>query len=263
MRLGSTRPTVGDPRCLGAKGEVTRVPDPKLSGEAGTPFLPAGNVRGQPRRNPLPSNEDSMKRLADDPSDAFARAIAVQWQEVLQKLPLIALGLDRHGDVVFANQHFCSVTGFRSEDVIGRHWFEHFLPAVDRQQVSDAFVELMERGFHRTYENTIVDAAGRERLIRWYNVRLWTPEGRIAGTFSLGQEVPSSGGDGSGTTESGEEGTDAVVRVCAWCSRVRTGEDQWNDVTNFVTDVVGAAVTHGLCDSCFAFLAEGKDRRES
>jgi PAS domain S-box-containing protein len=212
--------------------------------------------------------QDSASGVADPaelPAVSFARAVAVQWQELLEKLPLIALGLDRRGDVLFANQHLYTVTGLTAEEVIGHHWFEHFLPEEDRVDVREAFGEILDKEFHRSYENHIVDASGRERLIRWFNVRLTTPEGRVAGTFSLGHELPELTASPSGRDpgRSEQETDNALVSVCAWCSQVQTDEGQWVSVAQILTDLLGAQVSHGLCPGCFGYLAEGQDRRGS
>ena len=193
---------------------------------------------------------------------AFELAVAGQWKELVERLPMIAVGLDRHGNVTYANPYFYSLSGFTPEQVLGEHWFERFVPEADRVDVSTAFVEILSNEFHPTYQNPIVDADGKEHLVRWFNVRLTTPDGEIAGTFSLGQVVgvrPSDQG------VEGDTGTDEeIVTMCAWCSRVREEEDEgevWQRPGAYLSDHMHVTVTHGLCPSCYEFVAEGRDRR--
>lgn len=177
---------------------------------------------------------------------------------------MIAVGLDRHGNVTYANPYFYSLSGYSRDQVLGSHWFERFLPEADRMNVTTAFVELLTNEFHPTYENPILDSEGKEHLVRWFNVRLTTSDGEIAGTFSLGQvvaEQPSG-------REAGVDADEEIVTMCAWCSRVRDeegegegGQEVWQRPGAYLSDRLNATVTHGLCPACFEFVAEGRDRR--
>jgi len=43
---------------------------------------------------------------------------------------------------------------------------------------------------------------------------------------------------------------DDLIRLCAWCGRVRTGENTWLPVSHYLPDDHAAQVSHGICETC-------------
>lgn len=42
----------------------------------------------------------------------------------------------------------------------------------------------------------------------------------------------------------------ALIPMCAWCKRVRDDEGYWNAVDQYLKEVTGSDITHGICPSC-------------
>ena len=43
-----------------------------------------------------------------------------------------------------------------------------------------------------------------------------------------------------------------LLPVCAWCKRVRSDRDYWQSVEDYVCELGGLKVSHGICPTCLA-----------
>jgi PAS domain S-box-containing protein len=122
-----------------------------------------------------------------------AEAILVEadrrWHSLLDNVQLIVVGLDQDGNVEYINPFFLQLTGYTEEEVLGKYWFNHFLPSSQQLTVQVRFQEVLEKEFHPHYQNSIVTKAGEERMIAWSNTLLRTAEGQPIGTISIGEDI--------------------------------------------------------------------------
>lgn len=112
-----------------------------------------------------------------------------RWRSLLDNVQLIVIGLDLSGLVNYVNPFFLSLTGYRSSDVLGKSWFENFLPASRQQAVQTIFTEVLSHNAHPHYQNSILTQSGEERLIAWNNTMLQDSDGNIIGTISIGEDI--------------------------------------------------------------------------
>ncbi|MBD2070125.1 PAS domain S-box protein [Leptolyngbya sp. FACHB-671] len=122
-----------------------------------------------------------------------AEAILVEadrrWHFLLDNVQLIVVGLDQDGNVEYINPFFLKLTGYTKEEVLGKYWFNHFLPSSQKSTVQICFQEVLEQGFHPHYQNSIVTKLGEERMIAWNNTLLQNAEGKSIGTISIGEDI--------------------------------------------------------------------------
>ena len=103
---------------------------------------------------------------------------------------LVLIGTDQKVDLI--NRRGCQILGYkREEDVLGRNWFDNFLPKRVRGEVKEIFdklvaeeVELVEH-----YENPVLTRDGRERTIAWHNTVLRDESGKITALLSSGEDI--------------------------------------------------------------------------
>ncbi len=112
-------------------------------------------------------------------------------QKYLDIAGVMILASDAAGDVVLMNQKGCEVLGYAHEEIIGKNWFDCFLPEDVRDQVrgiSDRVmsgdVELVEYS-----ENAVMTKSGEERMIAWHNTALEDDEGRVVGVLCSGEDI--------------------------------------------------------------------------
>jgi len=110
-------------------------------------------------------------------------------QEMVYQADLIVVSLNRMGIIEQVNPFFCRLTGFSEDEVIGKDWFEFFIPPKEYYNVQGAFVEILEYEFHPQFLNPILTKNKEEIMIRWFNVRTLSPEGKITGSLSIGVDI--------------------------------------------------------------------------
>jgi PAS domain S-box-containing protein len=102
---------------------------------------------------------------------------------------LVAVDLDRRVSLI--NQKGCEILGYPANEIIGKDWFDIFIPRSFYQTVMDEFWYPSTVGMKPIdyLENPIVTKDGKERLIAWHNVLLKDARGNITGTLSSGQDI--------------------------------------------------------------------------
>jgi PAS domain S-box-containing protein len=113
-----------------------------------------------------------------------------RFREILENVDLVTVTLDMNGHITFANECLLALTGWQIGEVLGRSWFELFLPAELREDISKMFHTSVQQGsIPPHYENYIQTRQGVRRLIRWNNTMLRDLEGRVIGTTSIGEDI--------------------------------------------------------------------------
>ncbi len=121
-------------------------------------------------------------------AEAALRESERQFREILENVNLAAVVLDTQGRLTFCNDMLLELTGWQKHEVIGRNWFDVFIP--DGVPVRTVFQEAMQTGDLPThYENEILTRRGERRLIAWNNIILRDPEGNLTGTASVGEDI--------------------------------------------------------------------------
>ncbi|MFH1985277.1 MAG: response regulator [Pseudomonadota bacterium] len=102
---------------------------------------------------------------------------------------LVAIDADRR--VTLINQKGCEVLQGTSAEIIGKDWFETFVPEQIRGEVIASFHRLMAGEIEPVeyYENPVLTIGGQERLVAWHNALLRDNNENITGTLSSGEDV--------------------------------------------------------------------------
>jgi PAS domain S-box-containing protein len=123
------------------------------------------------------------KRASDDLRESERRFGAL-----LQNVELASVMLDREARITYCNEYLLRLTGWRNEEVIGRDWFEIFMPPEgDMKLVFAALIADVPEAWH--HENEICTRSGGRRLIRWNNSVLRSGAGDVIGTASIGEDI--------------------------------------------------------------------------
>ncbi len=112
-------------------------------------------------------------------------------QRYLDIAGVIILVIDADQTVSLLNRRGCQVLGCGETQVVGKNWFDHFIPERHREQVRNIFEQLMTGEIEAVeyFENPIVRRDGEERMIAWYNTILKDGDGHIVGTLSSGEDI--------------------------------------------------------------------------
>jgi len=104
---------------------------------------------------------------------------------------VILVALDREGCVTLINRKGCDVLGCDENEILGRNWFDNFVPPAERKRVK-AFLDQLMAGKKvpiEYFENLILTKDGQERIIAWHNVVFRDESGNAVGTLSSGEDI--------------------------------------------------------------------------
>lgn len=101
-----------------------------------------------------------------------------RFSDMLGNVELVSLMLDRKGCITYCNDYLLRLTGWDRDEVIGRNWFEQFIPA-GREEWPPA----------SHHEDEILTRSGGRRQIQWYNTLLRSANGDVVGAASIGEDI--------------------------------------------------------------------------
>lgn len=110
-------------------------------------------------------------------------------QVFLDETRFLIVRLNRMGQVVYANPTLYRITGYSSEEVLGKDWFENFLPKDKSFDIQSIFLQIIDQHYSDVVQNPIVGRDGREIQVEWYNTVLRGKDGEVYGVISLGVDV--------------------------------------------------------------------------
>jgi two-component system cell cycle sensor histidine kinase/response regulator CckA len=152
------------------------------------------------------------KRVAEELRESERR-----FSDMLRNLELVSVMLDRDMRITWCNDHLLRLTDWRREDVIGRDWFELFIPPEifsEVRRVHAALLDDQPAAWH--YENEILIRSGTRRLIRWNNSVLRSASGDVIGTASIGEDITERR-QAEAALQSSEARTKAIVQSSLDC----------------------------------------------
>jgi diguanylate cyclase (GGDEF)-like protein/PAS domain S-box-containing protein len=118
-----------------------------------------------------------------------ARESERRFSDMLARLELVSVMLDRDARVTYCNDYLLRLIGWGHDEVVGRNWLEDFIPP-DAEDVKEVFAALLaDRPAAWHHENEILTRDGKRRLIRWNNSVLRSDSGEVIGTASIGEDI--------------------------------------------------------------------------
>ena len=104
---------------------------------------------------------------------------------------ILFVAFDRDGHVTMINRTGCDTIGLPKEEILGKHWIEHFVPEEDRAGVYDVMRRIYGGSLNATdiHENGVRNAQGEIRQIEWRNTVLRDVNGEVSGVLSAGVDV--------------------------------------------------------------------------
>ncbi|PJA32121.1 MAG: hybrid sensor histidine kinase/response regulator [Zetaproteobacteria bacterium CG_4_9_14_3_um_filter_53_7] len=112
-------------------------------------------------------------------------------QTYLNIAGVMMIAIDKKQTVTLANRKACEILGYAEDEIVGRNWFDQFIPQVNVKQVKSIFDQLMtgNEKLVEYYTNPIVTKSGEERIIEWHNSDIRDESGAIIGILSSGSDI--------------------------------------------------------------------------
>lgn len=111
-----------------------------------------------------------------------------RFSDLLQNVELASVILDAQGRITFCNEYVLRLTGWRLDEVVGRDYFESFVPAEygDAKAFSARLPNMPEAWVR---ENEITLRSGERRRMRWNSSLLRSGAGDVIGAASIGEDI--------------------------------------------------------------------------
>jgi len=153
-----------------------------------------------PRDNPFTASDVEILRLMSQwvgseiyrqQSEQELRQERNKAQRYLDVAGVIMLVIGADQRVSLINRKGCEVLGAQEQDIVGRNWFDSFIPADSREEIREVFLQLMsgEAELHEYNQNAVVSRSGEQRLVAWHNTLLYDDAGNVTATLSSGEDI--------------------------------------------------------------------------
>jgi len=112
-------------------------------------------------------------------------------QQYLDIAGVILVAIAAEQTVTLINRKGCELLGCAEEEIIGKNWFDNFLPEQDRAPLKKLFASLISGNLEgrESAENCIITRSGKVHMILWHNSLLCDIDGNIVGTLSSGEDI--------------------------------------------------------------------------
>ncbi len=99
--------------------------------------------------------------------------------------------IDNNKKIVFLNSFGCELIGYKIKEVIGKNWFETFVPKRKREELIKVFEKIIqgESQVIKTYSYPILLRGGLERIILWKNSIITDQNNEINAILSIGDDI--------------------------------------------------------------------------
>ncbi|QTA84693.1 Two component system histidine kinase, PAS and HAMP domains-containing [Desulfonema magnum] len=112
-------------------------------------------------------------------------------QHYLDIAGVIFIVINADQTVSLINKKGCEVFGYEESEILGKNWFDHFIPENDRKKTVAEFFRLItgEVEHIEYFENYVMTKNNDNRLIAWHNVVLRDEKGKVTSTLSSGEDI--------------------------------------------------------------------------
>ena len=118
------------------------------------------------------------------------RANELRFRDTLEEIHLAALTIAPSGEILFCNNYLLHLLRKRRIDVIGKNWFEHFVPQEEEQESLRQLLSGESESSSSTYhESGIVDFRGERRLIAWTSTTALNDHQQVESVTCIGQDI--------------------------------------------------------------------------
>ena len=112
-------------------------------------------------------------------------------EEYLDVAGAIIIAINKDYKVSLINKTGSKTLGYKRDEIIGKNWFDNFMPEENIEETRAVFGKIMAGGLEEFeyFENPVLTKSGEKILVYWHNAPLKDKEGKIIGTLSSGEDI--------------------------------------------------------------------------
>ena len=116
-----------------------------------------------------------------------------RFSQILESGNIVSLLLNKDGSINFCNDYLLQITGYSRNEILGKNWFDLFVPNDVKEGLFQVFAEnIQTKNILNNYENQILSKNGEILYISWYNITLQSDSDEMLGLASIGVNITSS-----------------------------------------------------------------------
>jgi len=146
----------------------------------------------RPKNRKTPKQPTARKPYrGSTPMTVTNKAAEDMAQQYLDIAGVMILATDADVKVTLINKKGCDILGYTEEEIIGKNWFDTFIPK-DRVAELEDIEQKLKAGEITSveyHENPVLTRSGEERLIAWHNTVMTDEAGKFAGCLSSGTDI--------------------------------------------------------------------------
>ena len=112
-------------------------------------------------------------------------------QKYLDIAAVMLVVVDKDQRVSLINKKGCDVLDYREDEIIGKNWFNNFIPERMRPEVLEVFYTLLAGNIESVHyvENLIITKNNEEKLIAWHNTIIKDENDNIISMLASGEDI--------------------------------------------------------------------------
>jgi PAS domain S-box-containing protein len=169
---------------------------------------------------------------------------------------VIVVAINADQKVSFINRSGCTILGYTKNEILGKNWFDTFIPEDIRTELRVVFEQLMAGEVKLTeyFDNMVLTKKGEIKIIAWHNTVLTDKYGTITGTLSWGEDITERKKAESDTEKLVQELRDSLTElkslkvqmpICSWDKK---------NLQEAIKQHYDNVSREGKCSECFSTL---------
>jgi two-component system CheB/CheR fusion protein len=110
-------------------------------------------------------------------------------RSLIHAVQSVILGLSSDGKVIEFNPEAERLLGYKRDDVLGKSYFELFIPETSRKKVEADMKKLLTEALPNRYESYVKALNGDELMIEWSAHKLLDDKGMLIGIMTIGERI--------------------------------------------------------------------------
>jgi PAS domain S-box-containing protein len=111
-------------------------------------------------------------------------------QHFFDQADVFMIAINANEVVVDINKKACQTIGYSKEEVVGKNWFDNFVPKEDKEKVKRLFHDMLDGELRHVHlEHSFVTKGGEEKIFNFHNTLVSDEKGVSVGTLSSGEDV--------------------------------------------------------------------------
>jgi PAS domain S-box-containing protein len=122
-------------------------------------------------------------------AEAMSRESERRWRSLFESTNLAVVSSDTTGKINAVNPFFLKLTGYLESEIIGKNWFDFFVPSDHEQEQRWQFQSNLQQELYPSFQGQILTKSGQEKIINWSNTLLRNPKGEVIGVTGIGEDI--------------------------------------------------------------------------